>query len=856
MGVHGLTTFLRENRRVLSRTQSFTNAFKKETNQYTSLVVDGWSLIYALYADSGLPWVYGGEYDSFAKSLQDIANAWLSVGLEPYFVFDGPVPLAKIPTTLKRLVDVIQNANIFFRTSAAARSTPSFLASHKIIPPLLFETSIDALRELQTDGARVHVVMADGEADPVCVALAAALGGGLIVALDSDFTILQAEGYGGYVPIDEMVWQTSGGEESAPTVTTEDLDGFRAVVTKPRTRRKTSGLVPPPLTSDNQELSLALTIYHPHTLASHLKLPPALLPLFSALVGNDYSNPTHVRKFFENRSTVVERIWKVARAVSAASLSGIKKGQEQGHGGGDAVLDVIHAAVMKLLVRPDLFASGEVDKIVDETVDAALECTIPPLSSSLPITLSSETCPLHPADECPLALALENSSCKLLNAYRAGTLSYRLMNAATTGIVLPKTFLEDPDQKSCANVAKGTWSLIWAVLAAGGHVPLPSENKVKNLGTDVKSPPGIKSPMDGDTDSRLDESELISVVEEFTATEPSVSSDPGGLASELAERLKGLAGSWDDFGTDTDKAEGSLKEASGRSLAQYARRGLKLVPEPVTVGRLEDMVTEPLSGSIPERWTRDDRIRVFLEGTKSNTPVLRAAFQASLAQLSVSKLASASAPETAPTSIGMLIWICVLRCVIQTSAESVGNGTTSGSPALVGKWKKVEARAFLGALSTFVGSAQVEIPPPLDVRTIQRVAQLLHGFDAGARLAEATYLLESGSGTDEEDTPEAEENGSSGRKVKVGRNIIGQAVRMFSGRLVHVSAATGLSQVDEQLWALVCEGVDENVWAYELDRNKAKTKSKSKDKTGGAGGKGPAKPAGRSVGFGVLALLE
>ncbi|KAG8746035.1 hypothetical protein FRC10_006374 [Ceratobasidium sp. 414] len=821
MGVHGLTTFLRENRRVLSRTQTFTNSFRKESNQYTPLV--------------------------------GVVNAWLSVGLEPYFVFDGPVPLAKIPTTLKRLTDVIRNANIFFRTSAAARSTPSFLASNKIIPPLLLETSIDALRELQADGARVHIVMADGEADPVCVALAAALGDGLVVAIDSDFTVLNAEGYGGYAPIDEMMWQTSGGEEATPTMAGRDLDGFRAVATKTRTRRKSSGLIPPTLGSDNQELSLALTIYHPHTLASHLQLPPALLPLFSALVGNDYSNPTHTRKFFENRSTVVERIWKVARAVSAASLSGIKKGQEQPQGRGDAVLDVIHTAVTKLLVRPDLFASSEVDKIVDETVDAALECTIPPFDVCPPIFLSSGACPLHSADECPLALVFGGSSFKLLHAYRAGGLSYRLMNAATTGIVLPKVFLEDPDQRSCADVAKGIWSWIWAVLAAGNHISLPSGGEVNNPEADVKSPTG-------DTDSRLDDSELISVVDEFTATEPSVCSDPGGLASELAERLKSLAGSWDDSGTDTDKAGESLKEGPERSLAQYVRRGLKLVPEPVVVGRLEDIVVKALSSNTLGSWTRADRVHVFLEGMKSNAPTLRAAFEASLARLAASSSVSALTPEPASTSIGMLIWVCVLRCVVQNSAESTGNGTGSGSPALVGKWRKAEARGFLGSLSVPADLAQVDTTPPLDVRSIQRVAQLLYGFDAGARLAEVTCLLGEGNDVGEEALEVGGESGKEG--ATVGRNVIGQAVRMFSGRVVHASAAAAPLQVDEHLWAIVCEGINESVWAYEPDKGKAKTRakaraeSKSKDKGGSASGKGAAKPTGRGVGFSVLALLE
>ncbi|KDN33644.1 hypothetical protein RSAG8_13263, partial [Rhizoctonia solani AG-8 WAC10335] len=86
MGVRGLTTFLRDNRSAISKQETFKNTPGASTRP---LVVDGWSLIYALYYDSGLPWVYGGEYESFAILVKNLVNAWIAVGLEPYFVFDG-----------------------------------------------------------------------------------------------------------------------------------------------------------------------------------------------------------------------------------------------------------------------------------------------------------------------------------------------------------------------------------------------------------------------------------------------------------------------------------------------------------------------------------------------------------------------------------------------------------------------------------------------------------------------------------------------------------------------------------------------------------------------------------------------
>ncbi|CAE6354280.1 unnamed protein product [Rhizoctonia solani] len=672
----------------------------------------------------------------------------------------GPVPLAKTSTTLKRYTESgIQNSNIFFRTSASARSTPSFLASTRIIPPLLLETCLSALREIagsviDHNSPRAHILMADGEADPYCVSLAGRLGNGLVLGMDSDFAVLNVEGYGGYVPIDEMTW-SSVSDDTPLAQLEEDNDGFTAVQAKQRPKRKPSGLIPPASTG---ELSLNVTVYHPQSLASYLGLPSALLPLFSALVGNDFSNPQNTRKFFESRSNPVQRIWKVARSVSAA----IKKSNDGGKAGGDVVLDVIQTAVSHLLVRPDTVASGEMETIVDQTVEAALECTIA-ASSPLP----SSSCAIHAEDECPLS----SLSPELLSAYREGNLHPRLVNAITTGIVLPKLFLEDPEQKACGGACKTVWDWVWAVYTAGGHISFPTTE-------------GSGSTVDG-TESRADDdSELISVVEEFTATDPSVSSQSDGLASELKERLMGLA--------LDETASASTPSPEIKSLVQYARRGLKLVPEPIQLPTLSDL---PTSGGAQD-WTKKDRISVFLRGTRSHTPAILKAF------------------ETGDVEVKTLLWICALRCVVQSSPSLGGN---SAAPAVVGKWRKSEARVLISSLS-FEPDADSPLPP-LETRAIQRTAQILYAFDAGARLAEVLYLF-------------GEE--------------IGKAARMFSGRAAHFQSQ---GQVDEKLWELVCDEVEENVWAHELENNKQKAKKKAKV------AKTAAPVGGKGMGFNVLASL-
>lgn len=51
-----------------------------------------YSFIFETYEQSHLPWVYGGEYDAFARSVVQVVRAWVAVGLRVYFVFDGRVP--------------------------------------------------------------------------------------------------------------------------------------------------------------------------------------------------------------------------------------------------------------------------------------------------------------------------------------------------------------------------------------------------------------------------------------------------------------------------------------------------------------------------------------------------------------------------------------------------------------------------------------------------------------------------------------------------------------------------------------------------------------------------------------------
>src|SRR5258708_39577003 len=91
---------------------------------------------------------------------------------------------------------------LFFRTSPLSRGTPRFLRKIAILPPLYYLATFEALRSLDS---AAQIYMADNEGDPFAVELAGRLRG-YVTGRDSDYVILNVEGYAGYIPMDQMVW--------------------------------------------------------------------------------------------------------------------------------------------------------------------------------------------------------------------------------------------------------------------------------------------------------------------------------------------------------------------------------------------------------------------------------------------------------------------------------------------------------------------------------------------------------------------------------------------------------------------------------------------------------------------------
>jgi len=267
---------------------------------------------------------------------------------------------------------IFQPSLLFFRTSPLSRATPRFLRENSILPPLCYATTLDALRSLNN---AVEIYFADDEGDPFAVELAGRLKG-YVTGRDSDYVILNSEGYAGYIPMDQMFWsiesRETGGENQS-----EDDAGF-VVARKNKARGHANeasnllqGIIPP---DTGGELSLSVIIYTSRGLASHLQISLPLLPLLASLIGNDFTADRHPtsKLFFDRNMTVSQRVARVAsvlKSVSAVATGSPAKRKARHQI--SSVMDFVDLTIESLLIRPISMGSGERESIVEKTVDAA-----------------------------------------------------------------------------------------------------------------------------------------------------------------------------------------------------------------------------------------------------------------------------------------------------------------------------------------------------------------------------------------------------------------------------------------------------------------------------------------------------
>ncbi|KAK0241574.1 hypothetical protein EDD85DRAFT_406352 [Armillaria nabsnona] len=788
MGVHGLTTYLRENKRALSRT------VQCSLNDPICVVVDAWSLIYALHQRCSLPWIYGGEYAEFTKLVTDVVQAWISAGLRISFVFDGPYPELKHATLVSRASkSIIEPSLLFFRTSQASRTSPRFLKEAQIIPPLYYVATLHALEQLCASTSSLDVHFADEECDPYAVELAGRLGG-YVLGTDSDFVVLNSDGYLGYIPLDEMVWTALIPDQVADVVDDDDFQQVR----KPKSRIRAAkaapafgkGVIPP---ENATQMSLSFSVYSPSVLADHLKLPVTLLPLLGSLVGNDFTNHDLTTRqnmhamFFERQLTLIQRIDRVAATIQSilTPSSNRKKAKHQV----GSVMDLIDRTVNSLMARNiHNIASGQIDDIVDKIAEGALQYAIPKYEGEHQGAKGlwpTRICALHEPDTCPLLpsfsrlleVAARDVSdeededndelvmriqirTRYLDAYRKGHVPPLVMNCLTTSTYWPRQFLESPDLQTVALLGRAI--RLWGYAILDDALGLPEEQQ------ESESP--VEQPDDED--------ELVDVVE----SDSDMDSDAGGdLLAPLRGALQSLRGS-DVSSTDHGAPNSKLVPTpSPRAANEYFRRGSKLINEPVEVPSLADLLA---SISTPERNLADSPVPLVLQSQEERLSVMLRALDSAIPGIT----------QLPPQQISVAL---VLRWILKMLSERAADGQNKNRESE--RWTRREARCFLASFSWdgSIATVQDNQMPPIIDRHVQLVAQVLHVSECVDHLANILLL----------------------------RDVVASPTCIFSGRALHsyLSGTSALPDVPTALWE-ACESGREGTFVEERKKKSKKAK--------------------------------
>jgi len=591
----------------------------------------------------------------------------------------------------------------------------------------------------KTDDLEIHY--ADEEGDPYAVELAGRVGG-FVVGHDSDFVIFNPEGYLGYVPLEDMVWNVSqdvSADDGAQNVEDDDWEfqTVRKAKGKKIPLRLAKGLIPPNVKSS---LSLSLIVYKPCDLATNLKLPVTLLPLLGALVGNDFSiQPLSSQRstqslFFPRKLTSPQRINHVAVTLNSILSASSQKRKPKYQVG--SVMDLIDKAVDALLLHTQpTIGSGEVENIVSSVVDATLQYAIPRYDGEPqgPSGLwPTQVCALHDPDVCPLLppfsrSLLSNGYTKseewamrdevralCVGAYRTGRLSPKIMHILSTGTYWPRLFLENPDLEAVSrSIGRPVRQWGYAILEDGIGLPRKSDEQNENE---------EDHPID-------DENELVDVVEEDSETD-SIEDDGDGdplafLRGELDRLRKPADGGVPDPPRSVSSSQPSRIPA--KTIIEYVRRGTRIAGEEVTVPFLADLLD---SLSIPEfdsqshiplqLRSEEDRLTVLLHVLGSNTPSLKSL-----------------PPEQLMVALA-LRW--VVRVVGDRARDSQGVKEREKE-----RWTKTEARAFLGSFPWIAVSDQptkdttssTEDLPPIIDRNIQLMAQALMALEFSGKLFHA-----------------------------------------------------------------------------------------------------------------------
>lgn len=749
---------------------------------------------------------------------------------------------------------------MFFRTSPSSRNSRRFLNETRFIPPLVYSACVKALSEFKYarpggEKSSLEIYYADEEGDPYAVELAGRLEG-YVTGRDSDFVVLNSDGYQGYLPLEEILWLGSSENNEANDVD----DGFTPVKSKKKVAVVEGvvgqGIIPP----DSTDFSMSATLYTPSSLAQLMGLPVSLLPLLGALVGNDYtaqntlpasssfSNtpiatpsssppPPNHKSFhnllFERRLTPSQRI--LHAGATLASLLRPLPGSKKKHKTPKSVLDLIQSTVAALVATsnapPLLTGSAEQAAIVERVVEGTLPYAIPmrPLEGE---DIGELGCALHTAVTCPLALLLDRTddgthhrqviAANYLRTYRAGLFSPLLMDVLTTGTFWPVLFLENPDLECVArSVARNVRAFGYSLLESGVGLPAVDEDSEDEEEEEEaeEDEDGLNALLSEDED----EDEVIDVVEEYSDYEDDVSDVDrlrGALLDlsldEKPDELDDVLSNSLDLDTSEDMAS-SVQSSSARSpialeqptrgkrrpsskpkvVVEYVRRGSRVVAEDVQVAPLSDFASILPSGvesSCVQLLPAEDRLAVLLRFLDADLDGMR------------------------DLDKSMLLPVLSLRLVIRRMHERALESDSKERQQE--RWTRKEALAFLGVVKGVTGTPP---SPPEEVseHSIQLTAQLSSAMEALELLSQILSITE----------------------------LVPGWVHNFSGQLFHGLLAH-TCDVDDALWRAAVEGL-EGCLAEERKSKKAKKRQQRSQQR-----PSPLGPSGTSGMFDLLANVN
>ena len=613
--------------------------------------------------------------------------------------------------------NIVRRAELFFRTSQPARSHPRFLNENRILPPLVFVASVEALKELVKEGLPIELYFADEEGDPYSVELAGKLNG-YVTGTDSDFVVLNAEGYKGYIPMDDFLWDTSALGNLAPQPEPEPVDDFQPIKRKKARKHLevNHGIIPP--VEDVSRISLTCTLISPAILATHLKIPISLLPLLGAFVGNDFSASPSARfggrsLFFERKVTLSQRIARVSNtihdAISNPAQNKAKKPEES-----DGVIDLIRRVVHTLLLQDaSSLNSGEEAAIIEKIVESALQYALPVreggvLRSPGPSCLLGNPGDVHlyGRDKGKIIRQL------YLDGYHAGTVNAKLLDPFHTGTMWPRPFLENPEKETVhRSIGRPIREWIYAILDDGVGLPVRPEKE------ETKAENGTHGD-DEEGDDEEGDNELIDVVEEDSSSEDSLLQDPLAPLRSALRRLSGV---------ETSRSETPPPEVRKRKvITEYVRRGLRIDLEDLQVGFLPELLQElemPLEGPI-QLASETTRLRLFLAIINAEEAAV--------------KLRSIPPEQVIPALA--VRWVVSVLC--DRAVESEGN-----KDRFMEKWTRSEVQALLLAFIRPTipaieneGEGTLSVAPEIQDRHVQLMAQVLASVEAIILLAQALLL--------------------------------------------------------------------------------------------------------------------